>query len=466
MSIAMAFVLALAGEGVPAALPAPGEVGDVKCRAQPQLSYALSLPPGFDPVRQWPILYVFDPRGRARLALDLFRDAAHEHGWIVASSHDTRSDADAGPSLKAIEAMWADTHERLPLMPRRAYAAGMSGGARLACQLGAAARGELVGVIAAAGSFPDPSAPPRDTPFAVFGTTGDRDFNYYEMRTLAGTLERAAVPYRLEVHEGEHGWPPAAVARDGLDWLELQTLRRNGDGGTNALQDLARRWRERQVEAARAREARGDMVGALDLWRMLLADLDGIADVTDLRAQIARLGGRRDVAAERERRQRRDNDDVRWLERSRARLARLSPPGPTPTVQGLVRDLGLDPLLQEARAEPPTYDTRSAQRRLADVLVLTSFYLPRGLLEVGQPERAAIAYGVALTIRPERFVDRYNAACAWARAGKKREALAELRRAVDDGFRDAAHIAADPDLKPLAGSPELQQILEVARTPR
>ena len=62
--------------------------------------------------------------------------------------------------------------------------------------------------------------------FGVFGTVGTRDFNYYEMRQLDAQLAKLAVPHRVEVWEGEHAWPPVALAAQAVEWLDLQAMKR------------------------------------------------------------------------------------------------------------------------------------------------------------------------------------------------------------------------------------------------
>ncbi|MGQ0614102.1 MAG: TPR end-of-group domain-containing protein [Planctomycetaceae bacterium] len=54
----------------------------------------------------------------------------------------------------------------------------------------------------------------------------------------------------------------------------------------------------------------------------------------------------------------------------------------------------------------------------------------------------------------------YNYACCLARLRKPDEAIAKLRRAVECGWSDAKHAAADPDLESLRGRPEFRELLE------
>jgi enterochelin esterase-like enzyme len=76
----------LAGPGDPVPF-APGTLVErVSCEADPRRTYALYLPSSYEPTRAWPILYLLDPAARGRLAVEQFRSAAEERGWIVAGS--------------------------------------------------------------------------------------------------------------------------------------------------------------------------------------------------------------------------------------------------------------------------------------------------------------------------------------------------------------------------------------------
>lgn len=64
---------------------------------------------------------------------------------------------------------------------------------------------------------------------------------------------------------------------------------------------------------------------------------------------------------------------------------------------------------------------------------------------------------------PDDPVWAYNLACALARCGRKDEAFDALDRAVSLGFRDADAIAADEDLRPLAGERRFKEAVDEAR---
>ena len=110
--------------------------------------------------------------------------------------------------------MWGDTHERLAIDARRAYVGGFSGTTRFAVAL---ALGRAEGVRGdssdAEPGVPRKSGPTRICPFAYFGTAGDRDFNYDEVRQLDADLAKAGASYRIEYFDGGHDWAPPDLAR-------------------------------------------------------------------------------------------------------------------------------------------------------------------------------------------------------------------------------------------------------------
>ncbi|HYN02745.1 MAG TPA: hypothetical protein VE359_09900, partial [Vicinamibacteria bacterium] len=136
-------------DSAPPPLPTGQVVDSVVCLRDPSQSYALYLPKGYRPDRQWPVLYAFDPAARGRVPVVLFQEAAERLGYVVVGSNNSRN-GPAEPVFKAIEAAWIDTHDRFAVDPRRIYTTGMSGGTFPALTLGAQRAG---GVIACAGAL-------------------------------------------------------------------------------------------------------------------------------------------------------------------------------------------------------------------------------------------------------------------------------------------------------------------------
>jgi predicted esterase len=256
----------------------PGVVtARVVCRDKPDQAYALYLPATHAAGGPRPILYLLDARGRALYALERFRSAAETYGWILASSYNSRSDTKDDPNTPALQAMWNDTHGRLAIDPRRTYLGGFSGGARAAVALAIRAPKAIAGVIGCGAGLPDGAPPPKELAFLYFGSAGERDFNYYEMRALDTDLERARAPHRIAFFDGGHDWPPPAVASGGIAWMELAAMRAGERARDEALVD---RLLAVELAEAAALETAGRPADAFLRYAHAAEDFRGLADVT------------------------------------------------------------------------------------------------------------------------------------------------------------------------------------------
>ncbi|MDP8979769.1 MAG: tetratricopeptide repeat protein [Acidobacteriota bacterium] len=207
--VAMAAVLVnLAAQELPA-----GRVIDrVAAQRDGQQSYALYLPSTYTSARSWPILYCLDPGARGRVPVERFAEAAEKFGFIVAGSNNSRN-GPLAPVQEAIQALVEDTTARFSIDPKRVFAAGLSGGARVA--LAWAENGKIAGVVACSAGFGKPELP-RNIPFTVFAAAGFDDFNYHEVYAMSRDLAKRGVSNRFAAFEGGHEWLPASVAAAAL----------------------------------------------------------------------------------------------------------------------------------------------------------------------------------------------------------------------------------------------------------
>lgn len=193
-------------------------VNPVICLDDPGQSYALYLPSDYDAKRAWPVIYCFDPSGRGSTPVDLFKAGAEKFGCILIGSNNSRN----GPwdvIIRAMRAVWRDSHARLAIDDSGIYAAGFSGGARAACGLGKMLSIRLRGVIACGAGLPEWLVPSDLIDVPWFGTAGLQDFNYAEMRQLEGELRSQGTPCRLQTFVGRHSWPPPKLALEAVAWL-------------------------------------------------------------------------------------------------------------------------------------------------------------------------------------------------------------------------------------------------------
>ena len=458
-SLAAALVLLVGGAGARAADPPGGaRTEKIVCRDAPGQAYALYVPSSVSAGKPAPVLYLLDARGRALLPIERFRAAADASGWILVSSYNSRSDTRDDPNTPALQAMWNDTHGRLAIDPRRIYLGGFSGGARVAAALAAQAPRAIAGVVACGAGFPE-EIPKRGFPVPYFGTCGERDFNYYEMRALDHALTKEKVRHRIAFFDGGHDWPPPDLAARALAWLELEAMR---SGARPKDEALAAKRLAADLAAAASLESAGDQAGAWRLYAEAAEDYEGLADTAPAAAKAEALGRSeavRKALRDAARRDERDRDALQTLS-ARVRAAARDPE--IPAAASLAAQLGIPALKTRAASGTPE-ERLSAERLLANLRVETGFYLPEEMLARGDAAHARLMLGVAVEIDPDEPRVYYNLASAEARTGQTRRALRELDRAVAKGFRRFDRLDEDPDFARLRDDPEFRAWLAAAR---
>ena len=128
-------------------------IDSVRCR-DPKFTYALYLPSKYSTTAKWPVIYVFDPAARGKLAVSGFMPAAEKYGYIVVSSNNSKN-ALAGAELgEVINYLFSDTEARLSIDAGRIYTAGFSGGSRVASMVALNSK-FISGVIGCGACFPN-----------------------------------------------------------------------------------------------------------------------------------------------------------------------------------------------------------------------------------------------------------------------------------------------------------------------
>jgi dienelactone hydrolase len=458
--------------GLSAASPARGAesfprgeiVPRVVCAADASHSYALYLPSAYATDRRWPLLFLYDPRRRGAAAAEHFRDAAERYGWILASSNDTVSDDPTARNDTAVVAMWTDVNARFAVDSRRVYASGFSGGARLAVLFAQKVPGAVAGVIACGGGFPDSSPPSKGLPFAFFGTVGNVDFNYGEMRRLDRELEKLGGAHRLAVFDGPHSWCPAPVCQSAVEWMELGAMKTATRAKDPALID--RLYRERLAQAA-ALDAAGKSAEAYLRYSQTVEDFRGLGDVRDAEASSTRLGQSASVRKALAEQEEREEKERRAVDRLWADLNAALRSDPPPPAKQVAVTLQIARLRKDAAPERPEAERLSAARVLESIFVQTAFYLPREFAAKHDLLRAELVTRIAAELKPDRAgAAWYNLACFRATAGDRKGALESLRSAVKNGYREVEVMEADPDLASLRGEKEYRAIVDELKKPR
>jgi poly(3-hydroxybutyrate) depolymerase len=436
------FLASCAAIGVTAAELPKGQVLEkVTCASDATQTYALYIPTTFDAGRHWPLLMCFDPGAHGVTPVERFKAGAEKYGYIVVGSNNSRN----GPweaNAAAITAMFRDVDRFLPIDGKRVYAAGLSGGARVACQIALA--GVVKGVVACSAAFAGGETP-DGIKFPVFGTAGITDFNYLELRRVDRDMDERRLPHRVVFHGGGHEWLSVELATEALAWLDLQAIRT----GAKPKDPV---WVEAEFTARRAAIPAQPITERYRGLHGLVADFKGLTATGDVEKEFAALNASkewRDTAKAERALERREESIT-------ANLMESVAGGFTNSVRKTATEL---------RAKADAKDTAEGQMAFR---ALQACYSACG--ETSREMMRHEAYGEAepllemMTImRPERPQAFFDFARCAAQRGDQKRALAALQQAVGAGFKDATRVENEKVFAALRREPAFLDLLSAMR---
>ncbi len=424
------------------------------CEGDPTQSYALYLPSNYTLAKHWPIIYFFDPGGRGRRPLELYKDVAEKYGFVIVGSNNSRN---FGPDQsRSVNAIWLDTHLRFALDGRLTYVSGFSGGARVAGAMALSCHQcQVAGVIAHGAGYPTNWGEARDK-LLYFFAVGNQDFNWSEVMTIRREREDRGLPYRVRVFSGPHQWAPAPVMEDAVEWLMLRAMQA-GDRPPDAA--FIDRLRSRMQAEADDAEKKNDAIAQLNAYHSLVSDFTGLRDVTESEKKLAVLKKSPALRAA----LKNENEqiaDQSALETEVSTKIQTYVNGTADDTITLGNDILHDMRRLRDQAEHSRNDTkRLVARRALDGLWVAGIERGQQELESRHFERAEACFDLMSQVRDEPW-PMLLLAEAHAAAGNRKLAIRDLQEAIRRGLTDAAVIESNDKLQALKTDPEFLKLVE------
>jgi dienelactone hydrolase len=196
-----------------------GAIARKVCKADTTQAYEVYLPSAYNASRKWPVIFAFDSHADGKLAVEHLQEASELFGYIIIGSDNSRNGLTT--ITHTLDVLVADVNAQYAVDGNRQYAAGFSGGGRVASML-AGRSGKIRGVITCGAGFSDFQTSAK---FDIYGIAGRGDFNYTEIIDLekqtAGTQWRCVT----KLFDDTHAWPPASYLTDAVRWFELNAMR-------------------------------------------------------------------------------------------------------------------------------------------------------------------------------------------------------------------------------------------------
>ncbi len=432
----------------------PGQIGDVNCSFDASQSYTIYLPSNYADSKKWPIIYLFDPGGRGRRPVTLYKDLAEKYGFILAGSNNSRNfGSDLAKDLKAV---WDDTHSRLAIDERRTYSSGFSGGARVAGAMALSCTTcQIAGVIAHGAGYPA-SKPPGGDKLPYFFAVGNRDFNWPEVMNIRREREESSSPYRIRVFDGPHQWAPVEVMEDAISWIILKSMQ-SGNLATDQT-FIDRLFKQRQSEAASA-QAANDPLRQLSAQRSLVSDFSSFKDVGEIAKSLTELKtSARFKSALKEERQQIDKQLTLASEIAPKIRTYIDGSEPDPTSLRTEILQGMGRLNDESEHAKKETDRLIAGRAFGDLWV-SSIENGQQELQARHFEKAEACFQLMSQVRNDPW-PLLLLADTHAAAGNKKQAIKDLQEAIRRGLKDVSVLESDPGLQGLKGDTEFQRLIE------
>jgi len=431
----------------------------VVCQYDRSQSYTLFLPTAYSPEKQWPIIYAFDPGARGNIPVELFQEAAEKYGYIIAGSNNSQN----GPwenNVRAANALWSDTHIHFSIDDKRIYAAGFSGGARMASGLSHLLKKPVAGIIACGAGLPNWLKPDKIAPAVFFGMVGLADMNYKELKRLDMELDSLDTTHRIRTFHGPHDWPPRELCEEAVEWMELQAIKA---GRKKKNPAFLQRLYEKGLGRAANYEDSDNTHEAYQLYLALREDFSGMLDISGAEAKAVQIESDPSFRKKQEQEKQVLEEELRLIKDLREKFWKLKK-----TIEDsferekLVRGFHLDRLLEKADKEEDKFQSMMAKRLLQD-FSYTVYEQGEISLEAKEYSAAAVLFELVAASSSRHPEVLYKLASAYSLDNQKEKALRTLKEAVEQGFSDAALLEKDKSFDPIRGEDEFKALLDLLK---
>lgn len=207
-------------------------------------TFAVYAPRDYSLERKWPVVFVFDPQGRGAITANLFRQAAEEQQYLVASANLNLKSEPLDSIIKSATSMMNSIFNSFPVHPDLVYSAGMGEGAQVASALPMFYR-KMAGVMAVGNSFVNPNYVDRKYPYMFIAVAGDKDYMVYEMEDYLRFYDDLDFKTEAYYFNGKEDlWPEVGVVSNAMTGFTLEAVRK---GTRTADGDFIRKLYESEI---------------------------------------------------------------------------------------------------------------------------------------------------------------------------------------------------------------------------
>ena len=252
-------------------------------------SFSIYLPSSFQPNEKFPVLFVFDPEGRARAAAQLFKPAAEQQGFIIVSSNTPFTGKPLSENISTAGGLVKDVLSRLPVDLSQVVVAGLSEGAQVASALPAVFE-DLLGVLAIGGQQVNFATMEESDAFTFVGIAGDEDYSSYGLPVAVQNFRELGFPTALYIFDGADEWPNPELINSALGSITLQAMK---DGKRPVDEELVESLYRNDLDFVNRLLSRERYLDASWLLGLFQNKYEDLVDISLLEDKLNQLQGSR-----------------------------------------------------------------------------------------------------------------------------------------------------------------------------
>lgn len=248
-------------------------------------SFSLYLPIAFQGQKPWPVIFLFDDEGRGKTAAQLFKSAAEEQGYIIASSNNIKSENELVRNAEVAARLLSAVSEMLPVDYNQISTAGSMNGGKVATSIPVIFE-NIHGVIAVGNQWVNFDLLNRKKDFSFVGVVGDEQYTAAGMNFTANELSRLKFPSTVYTYEGNEDWPNPEIINSAVGSLTLDAMKQK-------LRPLDPQLVEKLYAEDLARVNKlislQKLIKANNLLQIMEEKYDGLRSTSEVRNQMAQL---------------------------------------------------------------------------------------------------------------------------------------------------------------------------------
>ncbi|MFC6859241.1 hypothetical protein [Zunongwangia atlantica] len=211
-----------------------GNVTDnIKISDSTDATYAVYLPQSYDMERPSPVIFILDPNGQAREAVQLFRQVAEDQNYVIAASNQKivgdSIEQDIMESVKFMNGFF----RTIKVDPNLLYIAGINKGAEIASAI-PLINERVSGILAINKAWINRKfIENREKPYILSLVSGTRDYSRFGMIDVLDILNGEDYPTEINYFEGgPESWPDTFTISNAVGKFTLEAMN-NGERQKN-----------------------------------------------------------------------------------------------------------------------------------------------------------------------------------------------------------------------------------------